>query len=320
MKIKSMIAGIALLFALGANTVFAQTETEIRGNIQCGDVVEGEVISGRSQTASNPYGGSTDITFDAYNLQVQAGTRINLTVQPLGNTFNAAFVLRDSGENDVLLVNDNADGQVEQLIDFQLGSSNQVLRIMGVIPGDVGTDYFYRSYNGGPYNAGQYFGAYQISLGCTLRDGTVIEPGDPLTQGGSTQPIAVAPPAFGFPGLQSVDFASAFRLPLTIGTPTQGEIPSSEDAVLGFRFNGSAGDSLDLNFERTSGNLNLGIVVLSADNQVAYMAALVTSESMNSRFTLPSTSEYTIGVFRISLIPPDSPEATGFTITATLDS
>jgi hypothetical protein len=126
-------------------------------------------------------------------------------------------------------------------------------------------------------------------------------------------------PAFGFPGLPAVDFASAVRIPLTFDTPTQSGFPPSSDAVLGFTFEANADDVLDLSFERRTGNLNIGLVVLSADNQVVYMAALISSQTNNSRFTLPSTGEYTIGMFRIDLVTLASPEATDFTITATLN-
>ncbi len=95
-------------------------------------------------------------------------------------------------------------------------------------------------------------------------------------------------------------------------TPTGGEI-------LGYTLNASADDVLDLTFTRLSGNLNLGLVVLWADNQVVFQASLVTSETLSTRFTLPSAGQYTIGVFRIDLLPPAAPEATAFQLQATLN-
>ena len=59
--------------------------------------------------------------------------------------------------------------------------------------------------------------------------------------------------------------------------------------------------------------------VLSANNEVVFQASLVTSESLSTRLTLPSAGQYTIGVFRIDLLPPASPEATAFQITGTLN-
>ncbi len=141
----------------------------------------------------------------------------------------------------------------------------------------------------------------------------------PVTTVTSTTTTTAPEPAFsgiGFPGLAPVDFAAAFRLPLQMGTANQGEIPPAGNAVLGFTFDANAGDKLDLSFTRVSGNLNLGLVVLSADNKVVFQASLVTSEMLTTRFMLPSAGQYTIGVFRIDLLPPENPEATAFQVQA----
>lgn len=172
------------------------------------------------------------------------------------------------------------------------------------------------------YFNGAGIGLFTLNVGCTLRDGTVIEPGQAVAAEPTEAPSLPAGPSFtgvGFPGLPPVDFTSAFRLPLTLGAPTEGEIPVSGSAVLGLYFSASAGDTLDLNFERLSGNLNLGLVVLSAENQVAYMAALVSSQTMTSRLTLPTAGEYTVGIFRLDLIPPAAAEATRFRVSAQLN-
>ncbi len=50
--------------------------------------------------------------------------------------------------------------------------------------------------------------------------------------------------------------------------------------------------------------MNLGLVVLSENNEVFFQASLVTSESLATTFTLPTAGAYTIGVFRISLVEP----------------
>jgi len=59
--------------------------------------------------------------------------------------------------------------------------------------------------------------------------------------------------------------------------------------------------------------------VLSADNQVVFQASLVTSTTLNTRFTLPSAGQYTISVFRIDLLPPAAAEATAFQVQGTLN-
>jgi hypothetical protein len=88
---------------------------------------------------------------------------------------------------------------------------------------------------------------------------------------------------------------------------------------LGLTFDGNVGDTFALDFSKLSGNLNLGLVVLSANNEVVFQASLVTSDSLSTRLALPSAGQYTIGVFRIDLLPPANPEATAFQITGTLN-
>lgn len=168
-------------------------------------------------------------------------------------------------------------------------------------------------------------GVYTLYIGCTLRDGTVIEPSDALPQETSSSTslsTALEVPAFsgvGFPGLAPVDFSTVARVPMLAGTPMTGAITPTGGEILGYTLNASADDVLDLTFTRLSGNLNLGLVVLWADNQVVFQASLVTSETLSTRFTLPSAGQYTIGVFRIDLLPPAAPEATAFQLQATLN-
>jgi hypothetical protein len=64
--------------------------------------------------------------------------------------------------------------------------------------------------------------------------------------------------------------------------------------------------------------MNLGLVVLSENNEVFFQASLVTSESLSTTFTLPTAGEYTIGVFRISLVEPEDVEPTVFQLRGSL--
>jgi hypothetical protein len=167
-------------------------------------------------------------------------------------------------------------------------------------------------------------GLYTLYIGCTLRDGTVINPGDtPSGEQPVEEPIvlSVEMPAnfIGFPGLAPVDFASVARIPMIAATPMTGAITPTGGEILGYTLDANTDDVLDLTFTRLSGNLNLGLVVLSADNQVVFQASLVTSQTLSTRFTLPSDGQYTIGVFRIDLLPPAAPEPTAFQLQATLN-
>ncbi len=167
-------------------------------------------------------------------------------------------------------------------------------------------------------------GVYTLYISCT-RDGNVINPDDvaPAANGTGSTGSTTAAPAFsgvGFPGLAPVDFGGVAQIPMVMGVPMTGAVTPTGGEILGFTFDAAAGDTLDLAFNRLPpGNLNLGLVVLSADNQVVFQASLVTSSTLSTGFTLPSDGTYTIGVFRIDLLPPTAPEATAFQVTATLN-
>ena len=49
-----------------------------------------------------------------------------------------------------------------------------------------------------------------------------------------------------------------------------------------------------------------------------FQASLVTSESLSTRFTLPEAGQYTIGVFRISLVEPEEVQTTVFQLMGSL--
>ena len=163
-------------------------------------------------------------------------------------------------------------------------------------------------------------GLYTLYVSCTLHDGPVIKagavPSPPPTgnaplSGGTAVPLA-AFSGVGFPGLAAVDFSNVAKIPIQAGTPITGGITPTGGEILGYTFDGKANAVAQLDFSKLSGNLNLGLVVLSADNKVVFQASLVTSKSLSTQFTLPSAGQYTVGVFRIELIPPAKPIPTAF--------
>ena len=85
-----------------------------------------------------------------------------------------------------------------------------------------------------------------------------------------------------------------------------------DNQILGFVAEVEAGEVLALDYERVSGNMNLGLVVLSENNEVFFQASLVTSETLATQFTLLEAGAYTIGVFRIALVEPEAVEPTVF--------
>ncbi len=161
-------------------------------------------------------------------------------------------------------------------------------------------------------------GLYTLYIGCTLRDGTVIAPGDAIPETQPSTPTTVTselPSGFvGFRGLAPVDFSSVNPFSIPPNVPMTGGVTPTGGEILGYLINGNEGDVLEIQFTRLSGNLNLGLVVLSQNNELAFQASLITTNSLTTQLTLPSTGDFTVGIFRVDLLPPDDPESTTFQI------
>jgi hypothetical protein len=106
---------------------------------------------------------------------------------------------------------------------------------------------------------------------------------------------------------------------MTLGTPSQGTAQPSGSTIIGFTFSGNQGQIADINFARTSGDMNLGLAVIrTGTTEVVFFTALVNSDILISRFFLPTTGDYTVGVFPISLIPPVNPQPVTYQVTVSL--
>jgi hypothetical protein len=279
--------------------------------LNCGDIVEVET------NTTNPY-----IDF---NLQASAGTTLNMRAEPLGSTLFLRTSLYDSGGAHLFTVVSPEPGTPSVIDQSVLASSNPTLAIGG---GLHSWDYEGRE------DYDRAYGAFTVYVGCTLRDGTVINPGDNAEASGgiggivgnmlgsevgtttsTEQPFS----GVGFPGLPPADFANGITIPFTLGSPNVGAINPGFDSVFGFTVDANGGDKFDLTFTRMSGNLNLGLAVLAPDNTIVYQASLVNAERMNTLFTFPTSGQYTIGVWRIDLLPPATPENTAFTLVGALN-
>ncbi len=281
---KSFFMIAIVLFGLLDITSVQNTQAQATApSIDCGAKIQNELTVN---------GGSG---LQLYTLSATAGTTINVSAEPIGNSLSIVLHIYDAANNDVQQVSDYTGGHVEQLSDYVISSSKTKLGIEG-----------YES-----------VGAYTLSVGCTLPDGTVIKPGDKPVNAPTAAPVFSGN---GFPGLPSKDFNNGVTTTFNLAGQNTGNISPTFDGVFGYTFDGKAGQVFDLNFTRTSGNLNLGLAVLSADNRIVFQASLVTSSDLSTHFTLPSDGTYTIGVWKIDLLPPDSPQTTAFQITGTLSS
>lgn len=307
MKYILTIAIFVFLLTISQTPSLAQTETPV----ECGTIIEDEFV------------GDGDSNF--YSIELDAGSILNIDGVPLGDTLQFTIALFEpdgriiylgaqSGgtTNDGTYWNVVPNPRIETGILSARGTYTFVVYNNSI---QVGGDYDYVYHTGDRrYTTPGGSGIYTLLIGCTLRDGTVIEPGETVqqtTDDGSTTSATtidetdsglsnvanVEVPEFGFPGLAPVDFSNGVTVPLQAEAPNSGSISPDFEGIFGYAFSGSAGETVTLDFERQSGNLNLGLVVLSADNQVAFQASLLNSNSLTTEFALPEDGDYTIGVF-----------------------
>lgn len=292
MKLRFFISlwGIILSFALSVflpNVAHSQSGTQV----ECGTILESEFTNNNE--------------IQVFSLTMQARDSFSVSVEPVGE--HMSFILEAFGPSGVKIA---AFGWHKTPT-----ISSGTLSARGI--------YSIKVHNG---TAGT--GLYTLSIGCVTNSGT-IEPGDIAKPTPTPAPLPTPTPrsavpdgiptftGVGFPGLAPVDFSSVAKIPLLLDTAMTGVIPAGNE-ILGFTLDAEVGDTLDLSYTRVSGNMNLGVVVLSAENEVFFQASLVTSASLATQFTLPAAGQYTIGVFRISLVDPAAVEPAVFQVQGSL--
>ena len=164
------------------------------------------------------------------------------------------------------------------------------------------------------YNRG-VAGVYTLYVDCVLRENngstSNLSDGELIV----TEEKIEQPQGFvGFKGVPAKSFAGFSPPQLPLGTPIEGSLSATSEEAFGFAFAGTANEVADLTFERTAGNLNLGIVVLDENNNTIFQTSAITVTNLDTHFVLPSTGKYTVGVFRIDLLPVSSPTETSFQI------
>ncbi|MDX2075521.1 MAG: hypothetical protein SFZ02_03765 [bacterium] len=286
---------------IGLMLVSFSTQTQVVAQqtlppINCGDIIEVETTPERPLAE--------------FQIQTSAGTTLNGRVEPIGTTLDISISLYDSGENYFWGSNRTGEGEIELIDSLVISTSNPALAIGMIYEGRDDVRYYRENVVG--------YGAFTIYLGCILRDGTVINPGDNIEESdnsSSDKPFS----GIGFPGLPPVDFTNGITIPFMMDVPNSGAINPGFESVFGFTVDAIAGDKLDLTFTRLSGNLNLGLAVMSPDNKIVYQASLVTVERISALFSFPTDGQYTIGVWKIELALPATPENTAFQLVGTLN-
>jgi hypothetical protein len=274
-----------LLSGLSQTTARAQTATPV----ECGTTVQGEFTKDNEE--------------QDYTISVKPGYQVNVNGRAVGDTLR--FKMAFYGPTGVVIFKQSDLYKAPWL-------KSGILSARGV--------HTLSTYNK-HYDDKGGVGVYTLKIDCIDENGRPITPAAPeattvpATPAGTPAPAATAAPAFsgvGFPGLPPVDFSDVALVPLKLDKPVNGAVGPRNSEILGYTFDAKANNLLDLSFKRESGNLNLGLVILSADNKVYFQTSLVTSSALSTTLTLPTAGKYTIGIFRISLVDPKQPAATAF--------
>ncbi|NWF80862.1 MAG: hypothetical protein HXY37_12575 [Chloroflexi bacterium] len=279
------LSGLALTPARAQNAVA----------VQCGTTVQGEFTKNRED--------------QQYTINVTPGYQVNVNGRAVGETLG--FQLSFFGPTWIEIVQQN-NKPPSRSPSFKSG----VLSARG--------EHKILAYNRSDYTDGGV-GVYTLQIECIDENGRPVTaaptaaPAVPAAPAAPTAPAAT--PAFsgvGFPGLPPVDFSEVAKVPLRSARPVNGAITPRGGEILGYTLEARANSTLELSFTREAGNLNLGLVVLSADNKVYFQTSLVTSSALTTTLTLPAAGTYTVGVFRVGLVEPSRPEATAFELLARL--
>lgn len=308
---KSQFWVLSALLSIVASILVGNSLTHAQRNlIECGSIVEG-VFTKKQE-------------LHTFTLRLESGDQVIAYSEPAGDTLTLAMALYNP-VGEALAGSSTSPGQ------YYRGSSASWAGLS--IRPTVGTEklsgrgdhvlaiantQFWIDGMGLTSSRFGGVGEYSIYVGCTLKDGTIVNPGDNAntSDSGTSKSSSNADELLtdGFPGLPPVDFSKATKLKLSPSDKVEGQISPSGGEVLGFTFDATEQQTFDLSFTRISGNLNLGLVILSSDNKVYFQTSLVTSSTLNTQFTLPA-GKYTLGIFKIDLVTPTNPQITEFAIT-----
>ena len=312
MRIRQIsIAMIAILMLSSLGLLFLPHEALAQASVlKCGDIIKGRFVKNAQQ--------------DKYTIDVGDNDKLKILAKASGDTLKFFLGLYDP-------VGRTTFGISQPQPDLVYTSP-------ALSGGGTYTIIIQNSYNDGTPLG---LGFYTISIGCTIAaTGKDIEPGQSLPADTAPQPtkpapgpkaptptpasIAAAPtpapapaPAFsgvGFPGLPAVDFSKGFKVALSTTVPFTGTLTPGAGDVLSLTFDGKANDLVALDFNRLSGNLNLGVAILAPDNTLLFHATLLASDLVSTRLKLPAAGKYVVGVFRVGINEPRQPAETPFRV------
>lgn len=297
---RQLKATILILVLLGLSVTSESALAQTATPTECGAVIEDEFTQ--------------DNQPKLYTIQLSAGDRLQTSVVPLGSTLLTSTALYAPNDAVIWVGGDPGNNWSvpvsNPVMNTDVLSANGTYTIVVYnnwlsLRGDLGDGY------GGGGRGG--IGVYTLFIGCILRDGTVIEPGDTLPDdsgdsndpdGDTAAPIAQPAPDFGFPGVASRDFSDGIEIPLTLGQPQVAPIAS--DVAL-YTYAATAEETRTLSVSRASGTISIGVAVIHSEtNALVFLGGMPSSNNLTVELTFPTDGTYAIGLFRL-----DTAELTG---------
>lgn len=265
-RIRVLIWLAAALFVVSLGTTVYRSEAQSAA--MCGDIIEGEV------SVQEANAGHT------YVLSVNAGDEVTITASPFGESPNVILALFDPANVRIEYENNTIRGD-ETIANFVMPATG-AYQIRLTTSGD------------NPF-------AYVLSIGCTLRDGTVVEPGDTLDPNpgpGATPTDAPGFAGYGFPGVAPVDFSTGVEIPLARSQAMTA--PVGGDLVTLYTYAAAAGETATLRLSRVSGEISVGVAVINKDtNAVIFLGGMPFSNNLSVELSFPADGTYAIGLFRL---------------------
>jgi hypothetical protein len=255
-----VFALIVFLLTLVSSAITAQ---QTATPIECGTILEAELTTNDLNDGDDPE--------HIYSINLNAGDTINVRVERIGSFLH--FYLLLYGPQGNRLVEDTQGNGIAQIEGNVTATGLYTISIFGHDANNIG--------------------AYQAFFGCTLRDGTVIAPGDIPSSNPTSIPTFSG---FGLPPLPAVDFSAGIEIPIALGQPQTAPIAANLVAL--YNYTASEGETRTLSLSRASGNISIGVTVIKKENnEIVFLGGMPSSNNLSVELTFPSAGDYVIGLF-----------------------
>ncbi|MCA9905562.1 MAG: hypothetical protein KC547_17020 [Anaerolineae bacterium] len=271
---------IGAVFVIALSTTWHPAVAQ-GSTVQCGDIVEG-VFTQNEQV-------------NQYTISMRSGEVLQPKAVAFGDFLQMVLAIR-SPAGDVLVNSVGDTNSAANRVSWGYSSPDPSAH-SGVLSasGEYSIEIASANRNG--------VGEYTLSITCTSRDGTLIEPG--TLQSTETADNSSRPPSseaasfsgFGLPVVGPVDFSVGIEIPLLAGQVQVA--PIGGDVAL-YTYQASAGSTSMLSVSRVSGDISVGVAVINRDtNEIIFLGGMPHSDQLSVLLTFPSDGTYAIGLFRL---------------------